>query len=558
MASISTMDEYSRKAAESFIQSVVFVDDKIYAPEKKADTSEKQVTPPKKRKPATKSGQVSEKRSTPKIYNEELAGYSPHDIQASFAKKSIVCSLHQPQKRHAVSIESATFKLCSAADIVIVDWDLYGDDGVKATELIENLVTESLKEDPHQIRLVLVYTDSFNLFDISDRVSEKLSNSMSMPDEIDFKDSDKGLAFHTLNARVVILGKPASRSDEFTDFEVSEVDLADRAICEFCKLAGGMLQGSILTGLASIRKQSRRILSKFHSGLDGPFLTHRALGIPHEEAFEHIGPLLVDEIEAVLEDCLQKPLVNDSVLQNWCEDYWQPTEEAKTFVSNELDTTDFAINFCTKGMGIKDIYDSGNKAGIEKTIKNLKKNPPKWPSPSSSNFNLLTSYLSNETAGEDQKELSILMSQRTCYGHDRILKLGTIIRETENEERYLLCLQPSCDSVRLSKPSTFIFCILRKASGDKLTHVVRADKNNIELVYKPKIENAVTKVFRPTKGVVLASDLLFKEHGDQKKTFTWIAQLKPKHAQRAAEQFARELSRVGLLESEWLRLRAKI
>ena len=37
----------------------------------------------------------------------------------------------------------------------------------------------------------------------------------------------------------------------------------------------------------------------------------------------------------------------------------------------------------------------------------------------------------------------------------------------------------------------------------------------------------------------------------------WIAELKTEHAQRAAEEFGRNLSRVGLTESEWLRLKAR-
>lgn len=37
----------------------------------------------------------------------------------------------------------------------------------------------------------------------------------------------------------------------------------------------------------------------------------------------------------------------------------------------------------------------------------------------------------------------------------------------------------------------------------------------------------------------------------------WVAQLKPAHAQRVAESIGRELTRVGLDESEWLRLRGR-
>ncbi len=44
---------------------------------------------------------------------------------------------------------------------------------------------------------------------------------------------------------------------------------------------------------------------------------------------------------------------------------------------------------------------------------------------------------------------------------------------------------------------------------------------------------------------------------EEKNEYRWVAQLKPDHAQQAAEQFAREISRVGLTESEWLHRGAK-
>ena len=126
----------------------------------------------------------------------------------------------------------------------------------------------------------MVYTNSIDLFAISNELSESLAEKI--PD-IDYRSADRGLAFHTSNARVVVLGKPAKRLEEYKDFEVDEFELANRAIVEFCKLTDGLLQGAILKGLAAIRKQSRKILTKFHSGLDAAFLTHRALGLPHEE-----------------------------------------------------------------------------------------------------------------------------------------------------------------------------------------------------------------------------------------------------------------------------------
>jgi hypothetical protein len=298
MSKALTMDSFSRNAVENFVQTVVFVDDKIYAPSPKGTViEEKKLSGPKTRKPATKSAEeekTSDISADPHSKLEEITSFfSPHDIQASFAKKRIVCSLHQPHKLSPLGIESDTYKLCASADIVIVDWDLYGDNGAKAKTLIENLILQSLEEDPHQLRLVLIYTDSPNLFDIADQASENLTA------KIYDKDADKGLAFHTLNARVVVLGKPAQRLEAFKPFEVDEADLADRAVSEFCKLTDGMLQGGILLGLATIRKQSRKILTKFHSGLDAAFLTHRALGLPHEEAFDHIRQTAINNYSKI-------------------------------------------------------------------------------------------------------------------------------------------------------------------------------------------------------------------------------------------------------------------
>ncbi len=411
---------------------------------------------------------------------------------------------------------------------------------------------QSLEEDPHQLRLVLIYTDDPNLFDIADKASEGLAAKVS--DKIEYKKADEGLAFHTSNARVVVLGKPAKRLDKFKTFEVSEADLPNRAISEFCKLADGMLQGSILMGLATIRKQSRKILTKFHSNLDAAFLSHRALGLPHEEAFDHIIPLLVAEIEAALEDSLPKPLIDNSIIEDWCKEKWAGNDKANKFVPKGVDANEFAQCLCVSGMEISDKYTTDTQSGLKKTLKRLKDS--KWPSPSTEEFKQLSTYLCGNDNGLDHRELSALMSQRTYYGNHRYLSLGTILREVDGDQRYLLCLQPTCDSVRLDKVSTFIFCQLKMATGSKATHVVGKGKDFTDLVYKPEVESCLTLKFKPSKGAVVAHDLEFKDHPDNQR-YQWVAQLKTKHAQRAAEEFARVLSRVGLTESEWLRLKAK-
>jgi hypothetical protein len=78
--------------------------------------------------------------------------------------------------------------------------------------------------------------------------------------------------------------------------------------------------------------------------------------------------------------------------------------------------------------------------------------------------------------------------------------------------------------------------------------------------YKSKVSGVFVSNFKPGTDAVCADKndtnrFIFKDENE--KDYEWIAELKTEHAQRAAEQFGRELSRVGLTESEWLRIKAK-
>lgn len=544
MSSFATLHDFSKNAVENFVQTVVFIDDKIYSSASSRGTvlEPKSLSIPKTRKSAIKSAETtSSEVSVLKTPEEESANYSPHEIQASFAKKRIVCSLHQPLKDEPVDVDSVTYNLCAAADIIIVDWDLYGDDGDKATQLIENLVMQSLKDDPHQLRLILVYTDSPNLFDVADRVSEKLAASLSDGFE------DRDLAFHTSNSRVAVLGKPAERNADSKPFEVAEADLADRAIDEFCKLADGMLQSVILLGLAVIRKQSRKILTKFDAGLDAAFLTDRALKLPHEEAFNHITPLLVSEIQAILEDTLESPLFPEAVVQDWCNisEFGACAQSA----IQGIDFKTFAFDFCCFGTEAKKRHKLTNPPK-DKKLQSVLLPDKKGINP------LQTDMMSLE-------QLAVLMSQRTHYDNQkRFLKLGTILKE-KTGDRYLICLQPACDSTRLRASTPFVFCYMNKPDDSKykVTHIIPDGSGYSELSYNPCKEDRMVINFLPSsQNRVTATKTESNEYifrSDSHVDYEWIAQLKTEHAQRAVEDFARALSRVGLTESEWLRMKSQ-
>lgn len=179
-----------------------------------------------------------------------------------------------------------------------------GDNGDRALELIKRLIFQAVNDVPEQLRRIPVYTQEIDLSDIANRLYQTVS--VSIGEGRPPLQEESSLAFHTLNSRVVILGKAGrARSQEYSDHVVESKDLADVAVKQFAKLASwapGM--PAVLFGLAGIRQNSRKILSKFNVTLDPAFLTHRAMSLPEEDASTHIVSLLVSEIESVLEDVL--------------------------------------------------------------------------------------------------------------------------------------------------------------------------------------------------------------------------------------------------------------
>ena len=571
-AIISAYDRFIIESAAQYLQTVVLIDDRIYE-SKSGSVASRLTTPPEvHRKAALKRRAATtvekKKESTENIDDETPDEVSFHDVQNSFAKKRIICSLYQPKKRATFGKQSDVYNLCSTADVVIVDWDLHGDSGDKATTLVGSLVEQSQIEVPQQLRLVLIYTLEANLGSVAHKIYVDLVKRLSK-DQVESR--SEGLVLTTDNARVVVLGKHEYTTlTQFSGYCVPESDLATRTIREFSRLASGLLQGIVLRGVAKLRENNRRILTRFHKDLDIAFLTHRALVLP-DEAFGQIIPLLTDELRAVLEDTLgESPLGKASavtgILDDWCDNKWKLRGDAKLKIGNGAVGSEFVKDVLCNGPAFKTDYSQFRGSKITGLVKKSGNGSPEWDEKNCNKHNL-AEYLSGDCGVDHCHErLGSLMSQRIRYGNSRrTLHLGVIVKELADKKRYMLCLQPVCDSVRMaSKDRAFVFCFLDKATDDKLpTHCVMDERGNlIQLRYKPKVSNISVSNFKGNDDVVYANKdakgrFVFKGAGEKDYEYEWIAELKTEHAQRAAEQFGRELSRVGLTESEWLRIKAK-
>lgn len=557
MTDRKTVKGYCKYAAEQFLQTAVFVDDQIYKSDTGPVREPRRIDPPKKRKSAIGGTHEEYTLDEPASSDDETetVEFSPHDIVTSFAEKQIVCSLYQPKNDAKMSPQSDIFALCLAADIVIVDWDIYGDAGGCASVLIAGLVKQSVLDVPEQLRLIIVYSQEINLHNIANRLYESVNEIID--EALDPKD-EAGLVFHTANSRVSIFGKPGrDRPDVPVGHIVKEENLADVAIGEFAELASGLLHAATLLGLAEIKKNSRKVLSKFNEKLDPGFLTHLAMSLPDGDASSHVIPLLISEIESVLEDALPTPLISEELLKDWCGNVWKPGDHPdQIFPTGNAKSDDdekkraIAETICLKGFDyakskFSEIPNPNNTKNVRKAGK----------------------FLLREEDDDSNHLFSHLMSSRTFYGKKpKTLSLGTIVHNPGKDSQYFLCIQPVCDTVRLKGDTAFLFVKLTKTDPQdgRVSHVVVNDNGEVlELFYQAKSFQCYVATFSPenrgSKRVM--AELQEDNHSNHSYVFTdtankayiWLGQLKTAHAQRAVERLASDLSRVGLAESEWLR-----
>lgn len=546
-----TVQEFSKKAAQSFIQTAVFIDDRIYQPNA-VDTDEpKNVASPTPRPqvPNTATGANNDGTENAKDPSEEDTVSDINDIVNNFAKRQIVCSTYQPTDASMEHQMGVIVPLCTAADVVIIDWDLFGDKGDRSLELINKLIIQAIQDVPEQLRLILVYTQESDLASVGEKIVETINSNIC--DEFQLSTDESKSAFYNRNSRITVLGKPGrQRPDADSHLVVDESQLSCIAVEEFAKLASGILQAATLLGLAEIRNNSRKILSKFNRDLDPAFLTHRAMCLETEDALNHIVPLLVSEIESVLEDALPDPLISEKIINDWCAHSWKRGDHLEQLYGASTSYRQIAADICTKGFK----FARGNYDIV--------------PNPNNSTKNAVKAgkFLLPSENSDANLRFAHFMASRTFYGeHQKVLMLGSILHD-RGQDQYLLCIQPVCDSVRLKDRRTFVFVKLQKkrANGDKsVSHViVKPDNSIIELFYKPNSYECFSTAFVPDEDLKMIiaktndqNELYFEDICGNR--YYWMGQLRTAHAQDAVGRFASNISRIGLTESEWLRLLAK-
>lgn len=538
----------SKAVADDFMQSVVFLDDRVYQ----------------------RNG------------NEQDA---IHDLDAfeltrTFAAKKKICAVYDPQTKEDIEHFKA---IAAKADIVVLDWfieidedepvgeDAEEDDeadaqdqtvrGTYTKEIIENIV----KINTDGLKVILVYTGETDLEGIATEIHNNVPGSIltAVNCQIVYK-----------NIKILVRAKSNNEDGEdgrfnhlpqLRDKVLKYEDLPEFLLTEFTKLTEGLLSNFALKSLSTLRANTSKILGLYNKKLDHAYLEHKS-AIPSNEDAEH---LIIEIFKDSIGDLLHYKQVHNQISKGVVKSWMNDKIDTITLSFKKKDGTDYVPDTTftrNKELLLSLLYSEqqdvqkkyidiftplASKTKAEDFVKHLKLN----------NIDLFINPSDVPNKAELISEFAKLTHHKNVFlpvGSKPVLTLGTVLK-SKSTGKYLICIQQKCDSVRIlaGEQRKFLFLPLEAVATGNFNFITH---DNVKLKLGSKSYGIRTLKFAGAKdGVVKATQLngkfIFKQiyanKADEK--FEWVLDLKDLHSQRIVADYAATLSRVGLDESEWLR-----
>ena len=493
---------------------------------------------------------------------------APQDITHLLDAKSLVdcamdiglvCSVLNFRENE--SKEDLSRRISNAAtrvDIVCLDWEINNDSGETTRLLIEKIVRHD-QEQNGRLRLIAIYTGEPNRRKILQDVKKQFTKSDQSRMKLEITEGGREIR-STAGLKIVCLFKKHGTALEadLADDQISEAELPKRLLKEFSTLSEGLLSNVALGTIARIRDVTHQIVGSFSGDMDGPYFHHRAtISNPGEAEDYAVNIVLSGLTSAIKRQNIGRDLAGEKAIKQRVESFADENkklqfryEKGGKVIREDLNADDV----------IRMIID-GYKCRFKTIIFKQR--------PSDTNFKkCFTSLFSSDPdeANMLMKKFEVLTSVRSHPGNYSEkqqtprpeLGLGAIVQDPRSN--YLLCLQPSCDSVRLIGKQTFLFVLLEE-NNDHPDHVVpfrAADKTYFIGLKVPNkgYTKVVTFEFNPdlvTEKVLAErserNDVLYFKSVDGRE-FTWIAQLKQRPALSTVIKIGQQMSRLGFDEFE--------
>jgi len=536
VTSISDEPDEQQSWTREFLQSAIVLDDQAYSVSgAKVGTLEEPPNGPGRRALSEEAREAVE----PKVGHQER----DLDIQGltdSFADFGIVCGVLCPKTDDSGAEAARLLRTASRADIVILDWQIYGDDGKSAFGIISELALAEVSQNA--LKLICVYTaDITNINQIISKIAAGLGKLVSA--EHVSKRSDYEI--HVGALRIVLYSKV--RLDipdaELASRYAAEAELPTRLLAEFESMTGGLLQRVAIRALAALRKNTHLLAGRFSPNLDAGYLWHRGALLRPADAEDHIRDILASEFESILDASDAMDAANGKECERAIGTLSEPLKDR------------FKID---RAVVLDDITSllapQGELGEVSRLIRNKLKKAPPVADIAAFAVDVAHAVLANE-------QFAMIMTLRSRYDEiPRQLHLGTVLSSNaDGKTRYCICLQPLCDSARILGARQFPLLPISRATNGifNLVAPVSSEENGHFLVqYNPYLLEMIEFSVRGSiSGPVCANK---KEHkwiftDVAGREYVWLAELRTSIAHRIAQKVSNQFGRIGLDIPEWIR-----
>ena len=522
-----TFEDITKDVVNRFLQNILFVDDNAYSTDK----------------------------------NEKNA-FDAGQISSAFAKQGKLCTVFAP---HSERDLSDCITLFAKSDVIVLDWFLKLDPisieneeedeeddeprGKYTKELIKGIIEDAKDE---KLKLVIVYTgDGTKLHEIvKDIQSIVIDDSNFETKEDDFRVSSS-------NVLILVRVKSNGEGDDQLKYnkdlhsKIIEYENLPSFISEqFANFVNGLLPNYALAAISSIRNSTSNILGVFSKDIDAAFMGH-FVSIPDSyDAITMLSKIFGSAVSDLVD-------ANNYGIKLWIEK-WLSHHYANTF-STTIGQKQVNITFDI----LKNIVESTTIGFKNKLIEaglTIKGDEDSFKKDAIKLFDIDANDVANYKLARLMQHSDLFSSFKR-----RRLTMGTIVKyqeESESDWRFLLCIQQSCDSVRIGRNEERNFLFLPLVQGIKGEAVVVEE--NYHLFVDSKSYSIELHKFAPNNDSDTQITAQYVSPNNKYvftditgKRFIWIAELKEMFAQHIVSAYASQLSRVGIDNSEWIRLVGK-
>lgn len=553
--------EHCKKAVRKFLMNAVVIDDQPVLIDRQKKTSIK----PKIAIMADDGMEVQPEKQSAKdetAEDEPLAGKDEdHDlnirnISNAFSREQITCTFILPEETEKEDLVTERIVFAAVrSDIIIIDWFLKEDNSTLTLNILKHIAEKDLSENG-RMRLICIYTGQIHTDEVTRDAVEALEGGGLKSNECD---PDKGFArgkHHSL----LVLNKQ----------DINTNNLPGIIIDEFAKLSEGLLSSFALAAVAAIRRNTHHIISKFSSSLDGAYVANRLITDPAGDVAELIRELFVSECDSAIGlEKVADNFLEPEPIEKWLNYRNQPLSKKSEYElpdksTRKIDRT-FIDALLVEGISDDNVHVNGNDIEFHENKREKVSH---------------ALHGGKEKARKaEQLFARFVVLKRELHGNTKIksdenwmpsLTLGTLLMRDlgEGKSVYYYCLTPACDTLRLrGKERTFLFLELQEAKGK--TNLVIAE-NQAEwkrLFIDLRPFNIRSFRFKGDEklGRVMAERLeadnqikfTFKNTDKEKISFYWMGEVRRHRANRDMTILNSHWLRLGINDSEFLRLAEK-